>query len=149
LLGQHRPAFILPDLDHHLRDIAEWDGQTLIVNFWATWCPPCREEIPAFMRAREKFTDQNLEIIGIAIDQPDMVSQYAAEMGISYPLLYGQMDASEVNRLYGNTLGALPYTVFIDAAGKIRHIHARGALTDTELDVILAEILGNPVLASN
>lgn len=144
VVGNPRPAFTLPDLDNQPHSIAEWDGRPLLINFWATWCEPCRKEIPAFIRARERYADQGLEIIGIAIDLPDMVSEYAGEMDINYPLLYGQENAVDLNYRYGNRTGALPYSVFIDAGGIVRHVHTQGALDSTQLDALLSDLLPQP-----
>lgn len=142
MIGRQRPAFTLPDLENRPRGIAEWDGHPLLINFWATWCAPCRKEIPVFIKARERYAPQGLEIIGIAIDLPDMVREYAGEMGINYPLLYGQENAVDINYRYGNQTGGLPYSVFIDAQGVIRHLHAKGALDEAELETLLAPLIG-------
>lgn len=140
VVGRQRPDFTLPDLENRPRSISEWDGRPLLINFWATWCAPCREEIPVFLKAREQYASQGFEVIGIAIDLPDMVSEYAAEMGIDYPLLYGQENAMDVNQRYGNQIGALPYSVFVDARGVIRHVHIKGALDEAELGALLADL---------
>lgn len=144
VVGKARPAFTLQDLNNQPHSIAEWDGRPLLINFWATWCEPCRKEIPAFIKARERYAAQGLEIIGIAIDLPGMVSEYAGEMGINYPLLYGQENAVDLNYRYGNRTGALPYSVFIDAEGIVRHIHAQGALDQGQLDALLSDLLHQP-----
>ncbi|HEX7027821.1 MAG TPA: TlpA disulfide reductase family protein [Gammaproteobacteria bacterium] len=150
LIGQPRPAFTLPDLENRPRSIAEWDGRPLLINFWATWCAPCRKEIPVFIDARKRYASQGLEIIGIAIDLPDMVNDYAEEMNIDYPLLYGEENAMDVNSRYGNRTGALPYTVLVDARGIIRAIHATGALDEAELETLLEDLLrSNAEIAPN
>lgn len=144
VVGKPRPAFTLPDLNNRPHSIAEWDGHPLLINFWATWCEPCRKEIPAFIKARKRYADQGLEIIGVAIDLPGMVSEYADEMDIHYPLLYGQENAIDINYRYGNQTGALPYSVFVDADGIIRHAHTQGALDTTQLDALLSDLLHQP-----
>lgn len=150
LIGQRRPDFTLPDLENRPRSIDEWNGRPLLINFWATWCAPCRKEIPVFIKARERHASQGLEIIGIAIDLPGMVNEYAEEMGIDYPLLYGHENAMDVNSRYGNRTGALPYSVFIDALGVIRHIHATGALDEAQLETLLSDLwAGNSEMAPN
>jgi peroxiredoxin len=138
LIGELRPEFGLMDLNNRLRQISEWDGRPLLLNFWATWCAPCREEIPAFIAAREKFKVTGFEVVGIAIDRPEFVLEFARELSIPYPLLYGDQDATEIMQRYGNRAGTLPYSVFIDAQGRIRQIHNRGVLREPELSEIIA-----------
>lgn len=140
LIGTYRPDFELPDLQNQMHSIQEWDGYTRIINFWATWCPPCRKEIPAFVAAQTQYANHNLQILGIAIDQPENVMKFATERHINYPMLYGQQDASEIGKIYGNQIGALPYTIFIDANGIIRHIHNQGELTFDAIKNILENL---------
>jgi len=120
VLGQRRPAFSLPDLRDQTRSIDEWDGKVLLVNFWATWCPPCKREIPDFIKVREQLGSDNFEVIGIAIDNLDAVSNFADSMDIPYPILYGEREASRISTDYGNRMGGLPYSVLIDRQGIIR-----------------------------
>ncbi|HEX5055118.1 MAG TPA: TlpA disulfide reductase family protein [Gammaproteobacteria bacterium] len=141
LLGQQRPAFTLPDLAGTAHSVSEWDGHALLINFWATWCTPCREEIPAFIEIRRRYEKRGFEIVGIAVDSPEFVTEYARDLGIPYPLLYGSDDAVEVSRLYGNQQGTLPFTVFVDAKGRIAHIHNSGVLTESELTPIVEDLL--------
>ncbi|MGB1192801.1 MAG: TlpA disulfide reductase family protein, partial [Pseudomonadales bacterium] len=109
-----RPEFTLPDMDGKQRSIKEWDGKYIVLNFWATWCPPCRKEIPEFIELQEKYGDKNLQFIGVAIDDPEAVRQYAFEMGINYPSLIAEVDGVTLAQQYGNRFGALPYSVIID-----------------------------------
>jgi peroxiredoxin len=141
LIGLERPEFTLPDLAGQSHSVAEWDGRVLLINFWATWCAPCREEIPAFMAVRRQFQGKGFEIVGIAIDQPEFVTEYARDFAIPYPLLYGGEDAIAVGSLYGNRHGTLPYSVLIDAKGRIAHIHNSGVWRESELSPMVAEML--------
>lgn len=141
MLGQKRPDFKLFDLENRLRSINEWDGKALLINFWATWCEPCREEIPLFQKIRAEYQDQ-FEIIGVALDLPDLVAEMRAELDIEYPLLFGQEDADQVMRDYGHATGTLPYSVFVDSDGIVRHIHDR-SLKEDNLRQILGKILPN------
>jgi thiol-disulfide isomerase/thioredoxin len=122
-LPEQRPPFTLPDLDARARSIEEWDGHVLLINFWATWCPPCRKEIPLLLELQEEYGERGLRLIGVAIDDPTPVGDYVAQMGIDYPILIGGADASAVSRAYGNSLGVLPYTVLVDRRGRIVYAH--------------------------
>ncbi len=140
LLGQARPAFSLSDLDGVVQDVAQWDGKVVLINFWATWCPPCRKEMPAFVELHEQYAADGFEIVGIAIDDAEAVRDFIDTLGVNYPILVGDLDASEVSRLYGNHLGALPYSVLVDRDGTIRFIKP-GELTHDVLDSELQRLL--------
>lgn len=112
LPGQ-RPAFSLLDTDGVAQAVSQWDGKLLVLNFWATWCAPCLHEIPIFIDLQHEYQTQGLQFVGIAIDHPDRVREFSSEIGMNYPTLHGQADAIEVGKLYGNTIGGLPYTVVI------------------------------------
>jgi thiol-disulfide isomerase/thioredoxin len=114
-----RPAFSLPDLNGKTRHIEEWDGDVIILNFWATWCPPCRKEIPEFIKLQEEYRAKGVQFIGVALDNQMSVSQYAFEIDINYPSLIAEMQGVELARQYGNRAGALPYSVIIDREGFI------------------------------
>jgi peroxiredoxin len=122
-VGDQRPSFSLAGTDGTLRSVEEWDGKLLILNFWATWCPPCLEEIPAFVRLQSEFAEQGVQFLGIALDSQDNVRNFLREHSVNYPSLHGQSDAIELGKRYGNTIGALPYTVAISREGKILVTH--------------------------
>lgn len=109
----------LADLKGTKTPLATWKGKVLVINFWATWCAPCRKEIPALIRMQQKFGPRGLQFVGIAIDEKDKVEPYVREMGINYPILIGELDAVELSRSLGNQLGALPFTVVVDRTGKV------------------------------
>ncbi len=140
VLGRRRPDFRLPDLEGRSHDIGEWDGKVVLLNFWATWCPPCQKEIPDFMQVREELASRGFEVVGVAIDQHDMVQDFVDGHGIPYPILQGEADAADVSRRYGNSLGGLPYSVLIDRHGKIRYARAR-PLTGSELRQMVEPLL--------
>jgi thiol-disulfide isomerase/thioredoxin len=99
--------------------LEQWRGRVLVVNFWATWCAPCREEIPVFVRLQERYGARGLQFVGIAFDQPDKVAEFASEFRVNYPLLLGGLDTMDLLRDAGNRAGVLPYTLVIDRQGKV------------------------------
>jgi thiol-disulfide isomerase/thioredoxin len=118
-----RPIFSLPDLQGQNRTNTEWDGKVVIINFWATWCPPCIKEIPMFIKLQEKYAAQGLQLVGIAIDNPKAVQEFVNNKGINYPILVGEQDAITVANRFGNHFGTLPFTVVIDRQAQIVRRH--------------------------
>ena len=135
-----RPAFALKDLDDKIQDIRQWDGQVLMINFWATWCPPCRKELPDFIRLQEQYASQGFTIIGIALDTKQAVIDFTDPMGINYPLLMAEQEGIPLSKAYGNHLGVLPFTVFVDRKGNIVRRHR------SDLSFELAESVIKPLL---
>jgi peroxiredoxin len=127
ILGQPRPGFQLKDTQGKLRDISEWDGKILVINFWATWCPPCVREMPMFVEMQDTHAGQDLQFVGVAIDDQAKVRDFMDTMGVNYPMLIGSSDAIAIAKQYGNRFGALPYTVIVDRQGVIRYTQ-RGEL---------------------
>lgn len=140
ILGAPRPPFTLPDLDGAPQDVAQWDGKVLAINFWATWCPPCRVEIPEFVALQRKYGDRGLQFVGVALEQPDPVRRFAAEHGINYPVLAGEMDVIAVAEAYGNHVGALPYTVIVGRDGRIAFVQA-GPLSLEKAEAAITPLL--------
>ena len=137
----HLWAIRLPDQYGKPQSLAQWRGKVLVLNFWATWCAPCREEIPDFIALRADYRARNVEMVGIALDAAAPVAGYATEMNIPYPILVGEGAALGLSRALGNPSGALPYTVVINPAGKIvlRHL---GRLPRARLEAVLAQNAG-------
>ncbi len=135
-----RPEFWLPDPQGVRHGISEWDGKLLVINFWATWCPPCLHEIPVFIALQERFRSRGVQFLGIAIDDGENVHAFADEIGLNYPTLHGQLDAIEVMSAYGNKTGGLPFTVLVDPSGNIVARHA-GALDEPAATALLVELL--------
>lgn len=140
VLGNKRPDYTLKDLEGNPRSANEWDGKVVLVNFWATWCPPCLREIPGFIEARKKYDEKGFEIVGIAIDQPKAVARFVKEHHVTYPILHGQGDATQVSRDYGDDIGALPFSALIDRDGVIRFTHA-GEFPAPDLEKLLLKLL--------
>jgi peroxiredoxin len=130
----------LPDAEGREQSIGQWKGKVLIVNFWATWCVPCREEMPEFVKAQREFGARGLQFVGIAVDDPGKVKAFAAELGLNYPALIGGYGAIELSKSFGNRLGALPFTVIVDRAGRIERAHL-GPIQAAELSSIIRQLL--------
>ncbi|ADE16581.1 Redoxin domain protein [Nitrosococcus halophilus Nc 4] len=135
--GPLRPVFQLPDVNGVEHDIREWDGKVLVINFWATWCPPCLKEIPEFIELQKSLGGKGLQFIGVAIDTPDKVKAFIEKHGINYPILVSQEKGTLVTTDYGNDLGVLPYTAFINRAGQITYTHAGALDKETTKNFIL------------
>ena len=116
IIGKSRPDMVMKDLEGEVRNINEWDGKVILVNFWATWCPPCLREIPLLIELQETYSAQGFQVIGIAIDDVDAVNDFADDMGINYPVLPGETEAIDLARQYGNRIDGLPYTAFVGIA---------------------------------
>jgi len=130
------PQFQLADRAGQMRSLQDWPDQALIVNFWATWCAPCRREIPLLQQLQRDHAGEGFQVIGIAVDFRDKVLAYADEMKIDYPLLIGEQEALDAAAAFGMTTVGLPFTVFSDRRGRIVTAHL-GELTAAEADLIL------------
>jgi thiol-disulfide isomerase/thioredoxin len=130
------PQFQLADRAGEMRSLQDWPDKALIVNFWATWCAPCRREIPLLQQLQSDHAGEGFQVIGIAVDFRDKVLAYADEMGIDYPLLIGEQEALDAAAAFGMTTVGLPFTVFSDRQGRIVTAHL-GELTAAEADLIL------------
>ena len=96
----------------------DWRGKVLVVNFWASWCPPCVEEMPTLDKIAQEYASKNVLIVGIGIDSPSNIRQFLEKTPVSYPIVIGGLDGSALAKQMGNAQGALPYTVIINAKGK-------------------------------
>ena len=137
VLHQRRPDFTLPDLDGRPHRPDEWDGKVLVVNFWATWCAPCRKEIPLLIDLERRRP--GVRVIGIAVDRADAVRAFARELGIGYPLLLDDLRGSTMRR-YGNRVGALPFTVITGRDSVVAYVRL-GELEAAELDWVTETLL--------
>ena len=140
IIGIKRPDFTLPNLQGEPTPLNRWDGQVVLINFWATWCPPCRREIPGFMDLADRYSDQGFVVVGVAIDERTAVQDFVEEIKVAYPQLVGDQAALDIARQYGNRYGALPYSALVDRAGVIRFIKA-GELKPEVLEAELRKLL--------
>jgi len=130
----------LPDPDGKPHAMAQWRGKVLVINFWATWCAPCREEIPALMNVQHKLASKGVQFVGIAVDNAAKVREYADELRIDYALLIGSVETLSWSRDLGNRAGVLPFTLVLDRSGKLAYAHA-GAVTEDLLGKVLTPLL--------
>jgi len=131
----------LPDLSGRPASLRMWQGKVIVVNFWASWCPPCRDEIPGLVNVQRKYAADGLQVVGIAVDSPEQSRQAAAETGISYPVLVGGPEAIELIRPLGNANGGLPYTLILDRKGSVVETHL-GIITEPKLEELIRPYLG-------
>lgn len=131
------------DLAGIRQPLSQWRGKVLVVNFWATWCPPCRKEIPEFIKLQSKYGAQGLQFVGIAIDETAKVQAFSDQMGMNYPVLVGDLDAVALSQATGNRLGGLPYTLILDRSGKIVGTEL-GGLSTAKLEATLKPLLATP-----
>lgn len=122
------------------QSLEQWRGRVLVVNYWATWCAPCREEIPLFVRMQERYGERGLLFIGIAIDQPDKVAEFAREFRVNYPLVLGGVDSIELLRQVGNRAGVLPYTLVLDRKGNLVS-REPGGIKEAKLERLILPLL--------
>ncbi len=135
-----RPLFSLPGVDGETHAISEWDGKVLVINFWATWCAPCRKEIPEFVALQNAYGEAGVQFIGVAVDTLENVIAYAEEFGINYPLLVGDEAAIAAGFAYGNKIGGLPYTAIVDRDGRVVLRH-QGVLSHDQAVAVLEALL--------
>ena len=135
-VGDALPDFVLSTLEGEQKTIKAWQGKTLLINFWATWCPPCVREIPLLVEGQKDWLGDQVQVIGIALDKPEKVQAFAEDFQINYPLLVGGMDAIELTRTLGNQYTTLPYTVFVDKNGIVRGVHAG----ELKKDIIIQQL---------
>jgi thiol-disulfide isomerase/thioredoxin len=141
--GAVRPPLALPDLDARPRDLAEWDGKLVLLNFWASWCGPCREEMPLLDRIQQRHADRGLQVIGVAIDDRASVQGFLAEHPVAYPILVDEPGVGpDSSQRFGDNRGALPYSVLI---GPDRRVLERrfGSFTEAGLEEWIAPHLGD------
>jgi thiol-disulfide isomerase/thioredoxin len=132
------PEIAMPDRAGTRRKLSEWRGRPLLINFWATWCEPCRREIPLLQRLRSQYSGEGLEVIGIAVDSRDAVLKYAEEMHIDYPVLIGEQEGLDAVTSFGMET-VFPFSVFTDSEARIVTLKV-GELHADEAAFILSRV---------
>ena len=132
-------AQTMADASGTMQPLAQWQGKPMVVNFWATWCGPCVQEMPELSALQAELAPRKVQIVGIGIDSPTNIREFAAKYKISYPLYVAGMGGTELARQFGNQAGSLPYTVLIAADGKVAKVYL-GKLKMDELRRDLAAL---------
>lgn len=130
----------LPDLSGAQQSLRQWQGKVLVVNFWATWCAPCREEMPQLVAAQAKYGTKGLQIVGIGIDNVAKMREFTQSIHLNYPALEGGYGALELSKTLGNNAMALPFTVVVDRKGAVV-LQQLGILTPENLQSITSKLL--------
>ncbi|NEX16807.1 MAG: TlpA family protein disulfide reductase [Halochromatium sp.] len=134
------PDLRLPTLEGREMSSSTWAGKVLVLNFWATWCPPCLREIPLLDEWQQTYANQGLQVVGIAIDRAEEIAAFLEDNAVSYPILIGTRDSVDLSRELGNRTGGLPFTVGFDPLGRRIFSHTG------EVDVDLLETEVKPLL---
>lgn len=131
----------LTDSQGTAQKISQWQGKILLVNFWATWCAPCVQEMPELSALQTELSKNNVQLLGLGIDSPSNIKEFATKYGISYPLFSAGMEGTELSRQMGNQAGGLPFTLLIAADGSIAKTYL-GRLKMDELRADISKLTG-------
>lgn len=126
-------ATTFTDADGRPQALGQFQGRVLVLNFWATWCGPCREEMPAFARVQARWKDRGVQFLGVSGEEVAKVNQFGRDLGVTYPLWTGGDQVAELSRRLGNRLGVLPHTVIVAPGGEILETRV-GPYTEAELE---------------
>ena len=134
-------ATTFSDAEGKPQSLGRYQGKLLVLNFWATWCAPCREEMPAFARLQKRWAARNVQFVGVANDDPERVRQFGKDLGIDYPLLTGGEEVGVLSKRLGNRMSVLPHTVILDRDGRVLEERV-GTYSEPELEEKLAKYSG-------
>ncbi|MCZ4307132.1 TlpA disulfide reductase family protein [Zoogloeaceae bacterium G21618-S1] len=138
--GARLLTITLPDADGKMHALDALKDTVVVANFWATWCPPCRKEIPDFSDVSERYHARGVRFVGLSLDTPERVAAFRDEMKVPYPLLIGDGSTVDLAAKLGNPAGALPFTVILDRQGQIRHLSV-GGLSKSDLEGKISALL--------
>jgi len=136
-IASEKMDFSLGDIDGNMRQLSEWQGKARLINFWATWCAPCRREIPLLKKTQEDHASENVQVIGIAVDFLDEVRAYNEEAQFNYPILVGQEDAMAAAEASGVEFIGLPFTMIVAPSGELLNTHI-GEIVEEHIEKILS-----------
>lgn len=131
----------LADADGRPQGMQQWEGKILVINYWATWCPPCLEEMPGFSRLHQQYLAKGVQFVGIGVDLPDKIRHFRDSTKISYPLLVGGMDAVSSSVELGNKHQALPFTAIFDGQRRLLAVKL-GRWQEADLERELQALIG-------
>jgi thiol-disulfide isomerase/thioredoxin len=138
--GKLAPDFDIPSLSGGSIKLSDYKGKLVLLNFFASWCPPCRAEIPSFIKAQDKYKDKPFTFIGLAIEDKKAVERYVKQIGINYPVGYGIETTHATATAYGDPDGALPYSILISKDQKILAVYA-GVIYEEKLFKLIEDNL--------
>lgn len=134
-------SYSFQHLDGRPARLRDWRQRVILCNFWATWCAPCREEVPLLIAAKQQFAQDGFEVAGIGIDRAPKLQDFAKEYGVNYPVLIAGGDTSELLRLLGDGAAALPYSIVLDHERRITY-RKLGVWSKTELEREIRAAIG-------
>ncbi|MBS3964795.1 MAG: TlpA family protein disulfide reductase [Methylomonas sp.] len=146
-IGAASLDFAFPDVDGQMQNIRQWQGKILVINFWATWCGPCLQEIPEFIRLQDEYGGRGVQFVGIAIEDREAVAAYLKGVAVNYPVMVAGDAGSYLARQLGNIINAVPFTVIVDHQGQIVH-RQPGELSRQQFQRIVEPLLTAPLLAA-
>ena len=138
------PEFILPDVSGKQRNISEWQGKIRIINFWATWCPPCLKEIPEFVDLQDRHSVNGVQFIGVAVDSQESVAEFLTTHKVNYPILIGDIEGIALAQKLGNNVGVVPFTLVVNQQGQIIYQHS-GEISKEKIMEIVAPLIKSGV----
>ncbi|MEE9309524.1 MAG: TlpA disulfide reductase family protein [Cocleimonas sp.] len=140
LAGKIAPDFTLPSAAGGEIKLTDYKNKLVLLNFWASWCPPCRAEIPGFIKIQKEYKNKGFTILGAAIEDKTSVNRYVNDIKMNYPTAYGVEEVHKVAAAYGDPDGALPYSVLISKDQKILAVFA-GFLSEAKLKELIEKNL--------
>jgi thiol-disulfide isomerase/thioredoxin len=134
-------ATTLPDIDGRSQSLAQWRGKILVINYWATWCPPCIDEMPMLSALQQRYAARGVQFVGIAVDDAAKVREFAQRTPVAYPLLVGGVESARITAGLGNAAMAMPFSLVLDRDGELRTA-VLGRLDEDALRRLLDQLAG-------